>query len=78
MPRGKELWWTNHPQGKPYVVQDVSMHPEGGAIVTLTLSTSASSAPIPAVNTSACFSIHSTTATWSMHLPPTDPWPSPC
>jgi hypothetical protein len=74
MPRNRQLWWTGHPRGPAWVVQDVTSRADGSAVVTLQLSTSSSGAPMPAVGDHACFSMHNTEGHWSQKLPDAVPW----
>jgi len=74
IPLGRELWWTEQPDKREFVVHAITPSPEGGAEVTLKLMTSRAGTGLPSVDTSACFSIHSTSDGWPAMLPPDDPW----
>jgi hypothetical protein len=74
IPVGRELWWTGQPDGKEFVVEDVSPAPGGGSDVVLKLMTSSGITSFPAVGERACFSIHSTRPEWLGTLPDDDPW----
>jgi len=74
IPLGKELYWTQAPDGRSYIVEDVRPDISGGSIVTLKLTTGASSTPLPIIRSQACFSIHTTRTTWFANLPLTEPW----
>ena len=74
MPSGKELWWSENPSGQPWEVYEVVHNPDGGATVTLKLTTSAGTAPVPGIGTQACFSIHTTKAGRFRQLPDLEPW----
>ena len=74
IPRGKELWWTLSSDGRSYIVEDVRPAPNGGSIVTLKLTTGSSTAPLPKLNTIACFSVHSTGKPWYVSLSASEPW----
>ena len=73
IPLGRELWWSEQPDGREFIVQAITPGPEGGALVTLKLMTSSGKTGLPAVGSDACFSIH-TTDGWLAKLPPDDPW----
>jgi hypothetical protein len=73
MPRGKELWWTGDRDGRSYIVHDVRHGAQGGSVVTLKLTTSASVA-LPKVGDQVCFSIHTTSTQWMTKLPAIAPW----
>ena len=73
IPRGRQLWWTGAADGREYIVQDVQPVANGGYLVTLKLSTSARSTPIPQIGTQACFSVHSTANGWVTRLPTAEP-----
>jgi hypothetical protein len=73
MPVGKELYWTEQPGGREFVVHTVQ--PAGtGARVILKLMTSWTTTRLPTVGSDACFSIHSTAERWRAKLPMTEPW----
>jgi hypothetical protein len=74
MPVGNELWWDQHPSGKPFVVESIVPRSDGGCQVTLKLMTSSNKAHLPAVGTVACFSTHHTEAGWMEKLPEKEPW----
>jgi len=74
MPCGKELWWSVNPDGKSYEVTQVRADEDGGSIVTLKLTTSSKSTPMPRVGQEVCFSIHTTGTVRFFKLPPTEPW----
>ena len=74
MPAGKQLWWTQHAAGKPWVMDDWRPVP-GGLLVTLKLTTGSQNAPVPAVGTQACFSILNTNWQYPLELNPAAPWP---
>jgi hypothetical protein len=74
IPLGRELWWTGQPDGKEFVVEDVSPAPGGGSDVVLKLMTSSGTTAFPAVGERACFSVHSTRPEWLGTLPDDDPW----
>lgn len=72
IPRGRELWWSSHPRGAPWVVRDVASHP-AGALVTLKLTTSTLDS-IPDEGEYAVFSVHHVEARWQQVLPNETPW----
>lgn len=74
MPTGKKLWWSENPSGQTWEVYEVVHHTDGGATVTLKLTTSAGTAPVPHIGAQACFSIHTTKAGWLPQLPDLEPW----
>jgi hypothetical protein len=74
IPAGRELWWTGQPDGKEFVVVDVSPRPGGGSDVVLKLMTSSGTMALPTVGCRACFSAHSTKPAWLGKLPDDDPW----
>jgi hypothetical protein len=74
IPLGRELWWTEQPDGREFVVEAVVPSPEGGALVTLKLMTGSGATALPAVGNVACFSIHTTGGHWPSMLPRDDPW----
>jgi hypothetical protein len=73
MSAGKELWWTQEPAGRTFVVHEVGPAPRGGSLVTLKL-VARDLTGLPAVGTRACFSVHSTDRGYVTQLPPTEPW----
>jgi hypothetical protein len=74
MPLGKELWWSEQPAGREYVLEDIQPAPGGGSLVTLKLMTSSGSTALPTVGREACFSVHKTSAGWFARLPQDAPW----
>src|SRR5262249_3257864 len=72
IPGDRELWWTGHPTGKPWIVHTVVQRPDGSALVTLKLTTQ--SAPMPAIGDEACFSMHTTQGRPFQRLPAQGPW----
>ncbi len=74
IPRGRKLWWTGAADGREYLVHEVQPDGSGGSLVTLKLSTSASSTPMPAIGSGACFSVHSTEDGFITKLPMAEPW----
>jgi hypothetical protein len=74
MPLGKELWWSEQPGGREYVVHAIEAAPAGGWHVTLKLMTASGDAELPAVGSEACFSIHNTRPAPPTMLPDTEPW----
>jgi hypothetical protein len=73
MPPGKELYWTDQPDAREFVVQAVE--PSGGSFrVTLKLMTSSPTTRLPAVGSDVCFSVHTTKERWPAKLPVTEPW----
>src|SRR5262249_45560465 len=73
MPLGKELWWSEQPGGREYVVDGIEQAEDGGWLVTLKLMTG-SAAPLPGVGSEACFSIHNTSPAPPLTLPKMEPW----
>ncbi len=71
---GRELWWTDQPDGKEFVVEEICPGPGGGSDVVLKLMTSSGRTAHPTVGRRACFSAHSTTPAWLGKLPDDDPW----
>lgn len=74
MPSGKKLWWSESPSGQPWEIYGVIHHPGGSATVTVKLTTSAGTAPVPRIGAQACFSIHTTATGWIPRLPDVEPW----
>jgi hypothetical protein len=74
IPLGRELWWSEQPDGREFEVQEITPSPEGGDLVTLKLMTGSGTATLPTIGTDACFSIHSTAERWLSRLPHDDPW----
>jgi hypothetical protein len=72
MPLGKELWWSEQPGGREYVLHAIKATDEGW-LVTLKLMTG-SAAELPAVGSTACFSVHNTRPAPFLTLPKADPW----
>lgn len=73
VPIGKELWWSNLPHGKPWIVQAVTPGPANGSTVTLKLSTSVWGT-LPGIGDDACFSVLSTDRPWPQQLSAVVPW----
>jgi hypothetical protein len=73
MPLGKELWWSNQPGEREFVVHAIKST-TNACLVTLKLMTGSPDAELPAVGSGACFSIHNTHPAPFTKLPPTDPW----
>jgi hypothetical protein len=74
MPLGKELWWSEQPGGREYVVEAIDDARGGGCRVTLKLMTGSADAALPAVGSDACFSTHNTRPAPPMTLPQEEPW----
>jgi hypothetical protein len=74
LPVGKELWWSESPDGKEWVVHDVVSEPNQ-TIVTLMLTTSTKGIRLPAVGATACFSVNKFGWGFRHNLPPQAPWP---
>jgi hypothetical protein len=74
MPLGKELWWTQQPGAREYVVHAIEAAPDDGSIITLKLMTGSSAAELPTLDSEACFSIHNTRPAPPLTLPRTEPW----
>ena len=49
MPLGKELWWSEQPGGREYVVHAIEAAPDEGWHITLKLMTGSTGAELPAV-----------------------------
>jgi hypothetical protein len=74
VPTGSELWWTNSPKGREWVVDDVVARGDGSD-VTLVLQTShAPDVGMPAVGDRACFSVLNTKDGYEINLPKRIPW----
>jgi hypothetical protein len=73
MPVGKELYWSDNPSGREYVVHALEPASGRGSLITLKLMTG-SDTDLPALGTEACFSIHSTSPGYVARLPKRDPW----
>jgi hypothetical protein len=74
MPLGKELWWSEQPNGREYVVHAIQPASEGGWLVTLKLMTGSAAAKLPELGSEACFSVHNTRPAPLLILPKTEPW----
>lgn len=74
MPLGKELWWSEQPGGREYVVHSIEPAPCGGSIVILKLMTGSGAAALPDLHSNACFSVHNTCAAPPLTLPKSEPW----
>ncbi len=74
MPLGKELWWSEQPGGREYVVQAIEVAPKDEWFITLKLMTGSTAAELPAVGNEACFSTHNTRAAPPLTLPKMEPW----
>jgi hypothetical protein len=74
MPPGKELWWSEQPAGREYVVHAIEPAGDEGWLVTLKLMTGSADAPLPDKGSEACFSIHNTRPAPPTTLPRTEPW----
>jgi hypothetical protein len=74
MPLGKELWWSEQPSGREYVVHSIRRAPGQGWLITLKLMTGSASAALPAIDSKACFSVHNTCSPPFLTLPTTEPW----
>jgi hypothetical protein len=73
IPLGRELWWSEQPGGREFVVHAIPPS-EGGCLVTLKLMTGSPDAELPEVGSNGCFSIHNTRPSPFTLLPQTDPW----
>jgi hypothetical protein len=74
IPTGRELWWSEQPDGREFVVEAVATAPRGGWLVTLKLMTSSATTGLPTVGSEACFSVHNTKPGWLTKLPHDEPW----
>lgn len=74
MPVGKELWWSDQPGGREYVIHALKPAPHGGSIVILKLMTGRSAAALPALQSEVCFSFHNTCPAPPLTLPKSEPW----
>ncbi|WP_020473473.1 hypothetical protein [Zavarzinella formosa] len=74
IPVGRELWWTEQPTGREFVVEEIGDAPNGGSDIVLKLMTSTAAASLPTVGRNVCFSVHSTKPEWLGKLPSEDPW----
>jgi hypothetical protein len=74
MPLGKELWWSQQPGGREYVVHAIEAAPGDGWLITLKLMTGSAAAELPSVGSDACFSVHNTRPAPPMMLPTAEPW----
>jgi len=74
IPPGRELWWAGHPQGAPWEVRRIVGQNNGGALVTLRLTTSSTRMPMPTIGDRTFFSVHHTDGDWMPNLPPMAPW----
>ena len=69
MPVGTEVWWTQAPKGREWVVAQVTTA-GSGSLVTLILQTNRTQdAGLPRVRRRACFSELNTLAGYEVHLP---------
>jgi hypothetical protein len=73
IPEGRELWWTEQPDGREFVVDRITEAP-GGVRVTLKLMTGSGGTGIPASGSIACFSVLTTKPAWQTILPQVAPW----
>ncbi|WP_338822563.1 hypothetical protein WDM22_00690 [Bradyrhizobium septentrionale] len=74
MPRGTELWWTEMPNGREWLVDAVS-HNGAGSDVTLVLQTNRGlDGGLPRVHQRVCFSQLNTQERYEVHLPQDTPW----
>jgi len=74
MPLGKELWWSEQPGGREFVVHAIEAAPDEGWLLTLKLMTGSTAAELPAVGSQACFSVHNIRPAPPLTLPKTEPW----
>jgi len=74
MPLGKELWWSEQPGGREYMVDAIEVATDCGWLITLKLMTGSTAAELPALGSEACFSIHNTRSAPPLTLPKTEPW----
>ena len=75
MPAGAEVWWTQMPAGREWIVERVAITTSGGSEVTLALQTNRiPSVGLPVVGNRACFSQFNTRAGYELFLPTEVPW----
>ena len=73
IPRGRTLYWTERPQGKGWLLEDITAAPGGGATVTMKLLTDRFDA-LPSVGERACFSVLHVGTHYRQKLPRSVPW----
>ncbi len=74
MPAGKELFWSEQPDGREFLVEAIDPAADGGSLVRLKRMTRSDTTGLPAVGSEACFSVLSTAPGYLARLPDTDPW----
>jgi hypothetical protein len=74
MPLAKELWWSQQPGGREYLVHDIAAASEEGWLTTLKLMTGSAAAELPVLGSEACFSIHNVRPAPPLTLPMAEPW----
>lgn len=72
IPRGRTLWWSQHPRGPGWALEQIAVS-GSGATVTLKLMTSAYER-LPVVGERACFSALHTDTHYRQRLPYEAPW----
>ncbi len=73
IPRGRTLYWTDHPHGKGWMLKDIAPIPGGGTTLTMKLLTDRFDV-LPTVGERACFSVLHTGTHYRQKLPRTAPW----
>jgi hypothetical protein len=74
MPAGKELFWSEQPDGREFVIDSIEAAPRGGVLVRLKRMTRSDTTGLPTVGSEACFSILSTSPGHRATLPDAEPW----
>jgi hypothetical protein len=74
IPLRRQLWWSDQPDGREFVLEAITPASQVGVMVTLKLMTGSGRTALPAVGSEACFSIHTTGDRWPTLMPSDVPW----
>jgi len=74
IPRGKEMYWTNHAAGREWVITDVCPHKDGKRSIVTLVHQTGSDVVRPAKGQKALFSIHCTKPPEYFQRPQSTPW----
>jgi hypothetical protein len=74
MPLGTQLWWTNMPAGREWLVTQVAAAGSGSEVTLVLQTNRASDAGFPHVRQRACYSELNTREGYEIHLSQQIPW----
>jgi hypothetical protein len=74
MPLGTEVWWTEMPAGREWVIAKVIAAGRGSEVSLVLQTNRRPAAGLPRVGQRACFSELNTRAGYEVHLPQQIPW----